>query len=250
MQNSIIIKVMNNLNYLAFENYLANEMSNDEKIVFENKLKVNDDFNNEFQSYKETTVFLQNKFAQETADFKQNLKSISKSNFSENKGTKSKVISINSKYFAVAASLLMFLGVFYIYQNQTPNYTDFNQHENASFTERGTLIASLKAAQDAFNDKKYQEALPLFENVLKVYNKPEIQYFYAICLIETENYTKAESVLLTLKEGKSIYTNRATWYLALMQLKLKNNEGCKKFLKQIPADAEDYAKAQELLELL
>ncbi len=241
---------MNELNYLDFEKYLANKMSNEEKNIFENKLNDTTDFNNQFQIYKETSSFLQNKFSKETDDFKQNLNSISKINFSKNKVGKAKVISMNSKYFAIAASLILFVGIFYIFQNQTPSYTNFNQHENASFTERGVTIESLKAAQDAFNAKKYQVALPLFENVLKVYNKPEINYFYAICLIETQNYTKAEDVLLTLKEGKSIYSNRATWYLALMKLKQKNNDECKKFLKQIPKDAEDYAKAQELLELL
>ncbi len=241
---------MNEQNYLDFENYLANEMSNGEKNIFENKLKDSADFDKEFQSYRETLTFLQNKFSIETIDFKQNLKSISVDNLSKDKIVKSKVISMNSKYFAIAASLLLFFGIFYIYQNQIPSYNDFNQHENATFTERGSVIKSLKAAQDAFNAKKYKEALPLFENVLKEYNKPEINYFYSICLIETENYTKAESNLLTLKQGKSIYNNRATWYLALMRLKQKNKEGCKNFLKQIPADAEDYAKAKKLLRLL
>ncbi len=241
---------MKEQNYFDFENYLTNEMSNDEKVIFENKLLKDSDFNNNFQNYIETSAFLQNKFSIETESFKQNLKSISKDNLSINKIKNRKVISLKSKYFAIAASLILFFGIFYVYQIHTPSYIDYNQHENASFTERGTIINSLKAAQSAFNAKKYREALPLFEIVLKEYNKPEINYFYAICLIETENYVKAEDVLLSLKQGKSIYKNRATWYLALMRLKQKNNDDCKMFLKQIPVDAEDYAKAQELLGLL
>ncbi|MBC7642676.1 MAG: tetratricopeptide repeat protein, partial [Flavobacterium sp.] len=77
-----------------------------------------------------------------------------------------------------------------------------------------------------------------------------VLYLYAICLIETDNFTKAEDILLSLKNGTSIYNYRATWYLALLRLKQNNINSCKNFLKQIPADAEDFAKAQELLKLL
>ena len=241
---------MNEQNYSDFESYSNNEFSVDEKQVFENKLQNDASFKQQFESYKETAAFLETKFSFETIDFKQNLKSIAASNFTENNNQKSKVISLNIKYFAIAACLLLFFGGYYFFNNQAPNYDQFNHHESATFVERGATETNLKAAQKAFNEKKYLIAIPLFETLLKSDNKPEINYFYAICLIETDNYSKAESILTTLKNGKSIYNNRATWYLALMRLKQNKNEECKNYLKQIPADAEDYAKAQELLRLL
>ena len=144
----------------------------------------------------------------------------------------------------------LFFVLFFHFQNNSPVYSDYNQHEKAAFVERGEYNKILLLAQKAFNNKQYQKAIPLFETVLKSYKKPEVIYFYAICLLETDNFTKAEDILLSLKDGTSIYNYRATWYLALMRLKQNNKESCKNFLKQIPPDAEDYTKAQELLELL
>ena len=241
---------MNEQNYLDFENYLANEMSNDEKISFEKKLQSDNELNAEFENYKTTSRFLETKFSNQTADFKSNLKSISSQHFAEKSTSNGKVISMYAKYFAIAASLFLVFGLYQMLRNDQPNYQDFSGHETATFVERGEIIKDLKTAQHLFNEKKYQEAIPLFETILKTYDKPEVNYFYAICLIETDNFLKAEDVLLKLKDGKSLYKNRATWYLALMRLKQKNYDSCKNFLKQIPEDAEDYAKAKELLELL
>ena len=241
---------MNEQNYLDFENYLAQKLTAAEVQIFENKLKTVADFKNEFEAYRQTTAFLETKFRPETAAFQINLKNISKSHFANQEQPKAKVVSMYTKYFAVAASLILVFGLYQFLQTNTPQYADFNTHEKATFVERGEITVTLKTAQQLFNEKKFQQAIPLFETVLKTVNQPEINYFYAICLIETDNFMKAEEVLLKLKNGKSIYSNRATWYLALMRLKQKNFVSCKNLLKQIPADAEDYAKSQELLQLL
>ena len=44
---------------------------------------------------------------------------------------------------------------------ENPSYSDYNQHENANFVERGSVIIDLKAAQEAFNNKNYEEAILL-----------------------------------------------------------------------------------------
>ena len=79
---------------------------------------------------------------------------------------------------------------------------------------------------------------------------PELHYFYAIALIETNDYAKAETLLKEIKSGTSVYKEKATWYLALSNLKQKKLEECKIYLKQIPTDAEDYDNAQKLLKRL
>ena len=241
---------MNEQNLEQFDLYLNNEMAADEKKAFENNLLNNQSQKEAFEQYKETTAFLQTKFSTETAVFKQNVAAISKVHFTSSQPKKGKIVNLNSKYFAIAACLILFFGTFFYFQNSSPQYDDYNQHEQAAFVERGDHNKTLLLAQKAFNEKQYQKAIPLFETVLKSYNKPEVIYFYAICLLETDNFTKAEDILLSLKEGTSIYNHRATWYLALMRLKQNNKSSCRNFLKQIPADAEDYSKAQELLELL
>ena len=238
---------MNEQNWIDFENYLANEMSLEDRSTFEQKLQNDTSFLTEFNLYKETNGFLETKFSSETADFKNNLKSISNQHFNQENDKKGKIIRFNPKYFAIAASLVLFFGLYYFMQNQTPSYSDYNQHENAAFTERGDVIKNLKAAQVAFNANKFEEAIPFFESVLKEYPRPEIEYFYGVCLLECNRINKAESVFEKIKNGESVYKNKAIWSLALSKLKQKDYASCKEILLTIPSDYEDYAKVKKLL---
>ena len=240
---------MNEEQYINFESYLNNEMSGKDKIVFEENLKNDTQLNESFELYKQTTQFLETKFSVETTSFKENLKSISSSNFSS-LTHKSKVIAFKPWQYAVAASVVLFMGVLFFMQNATPNYNDFNQFEQANFTERGEVIKTLKLAQEAFNAKNYKQAIPLFETVLKDYQRPEVEYFYGISLLEDNRILEAEIVFIKLKSGKSIYKDKATWSLALAKLKQKKYDECKKYIYELPEDAEDYEKAQQLLKKL
>lgn len=245
---------MNEEKYISFESYLSNEMPSDEKKIFEKQLQNDSQLNESFKVYKETSQFLNTKFTQESASFKTNLKSISKNNFEsetalENKNNV-KVISFKPWQYAVAATIALFIGTFFFMQNGEPSYLDYNQHEEAAFTERGEVARNLKLAQDAFNTKEYKKSIPLFESVLTENSLPEIDYFYAIALLETNDFTKAEEVFLKLKLGKSIYKDKANWYLGLSKLKQKKYDDCKEYLNQISVDDEDYNKAQNLLKEL
>jgi tetratricopeptide (TPR) repeat protein len=241
---------MNEELYIVFENYLTNQLSEKDKIDFENQLQNDASIREKFRIYQNWTNYLENKFDSKTIDFKKNLETISKSNFTENKKSETKVISFKPYYFAIAASIVLVIGTWFMMQNSMPNYNDYNQHEEAYFTERGDVIESLKLAQDAFNIKNYPEAITNFEIVLKSHKRPEIEFYYAISLLEVDKFTESEAIFSNLKSGTSIYKDKSTWYLALSNLKQKKYEETKEFLKQIPEDAEDYAKAEKLLDEL
>lgn len=237
---------MNEELYIGFENYLNNEMLPEEKLDFEQKLQDDLEFRESFNLYKETTQFLDTRFSDEAADFQHNLKSISTAYFNENQEKKSKVIAFRPWQYAVAASITILLGTWFFMLNSNPEYGDYNQHEKAYFTERGAEDANLKQAQDFFNQKEYKNATLAFGKIEDLQN-PELQYFYAIALIETNDFSKAEVLLNTIKAGNSVYKNKAAWYLALSDLKQNKISECKAMLKQIPSDAEDFDKAQKLL---
>jgi hypothetical protein len=236
---------MNEETYIRFENYLANELSAEEKTLFEEQLQNDVQFSERFQLYKETTQFLEHTFSKETVDFKQNLKTISHQHFEETQERKSKVIAFKPWYYAVAASIVVVMGTWFLMQNDA-TYSDYNQHETALFMERSVGDANLKEAQEAFNTKDYKKAVTAFDKITD-FRDPELQFFYAISLIETNNYNKAQLFLDQLREGNSVYKHKATWYLALSYLKQDKNDECKATLKEIPSDAEDFDKAQELL---
>lgn len=240
---------MNEELYITFEKYCNNEMSQEEQLDFENQLQNNADMQQKFEIYKDANKFLETKFSSETAAFKQNLEAISKEHFAENEHKKTKVIAFKPWQYAVAASIAVLFGTWFYMQNSIPQYGDYSTPETAMFVERSMGDANLKEAQNAFNAKDYKKAVASFEKVTDLKN-PELQYFYAISLIQTNNYAKAETLLNNIKSGTSVYKDKATWYLALSNLKQKKLEECKSYLKQLPADAEDFDKAQKLLKKL
>lgn len=236
---------MNEERYIVFDQYLANEMSEVEKINFEKQLSEDQELATAFEIFKELHLHLESKFGNETKlkAFKKNLKSISKEHF---KTKKTKVIAFKPWQYAIAASVAILVGLF-VFQNINPDFDDYNNPETATFIERGNVNENLKLAQDAFNAKNYKKAIPYFEVVLKGNKSPEIQYFYAISLLEDNQFPKAETNLLDLKWGTSIYKDRATWYLALLKLKQKDYRSCKQILLTIPDNFEDYDQVQQLL---
>lgn len=236
---------MNQENYILFDQYLANELSADEKLAFEKKLFEDTAFYSDFEVFKELNLHLKNKFenASDLNAFKQNLKSISKENY---KAKKTKILAFKPWQYAVAASIVIFFGLF-ISQNINPTFEEYNSPEKAYFVERSNGNTTIKNAQDAFNTSDYKSAISYFEILTKENNSPEMAYFYAISLLEDNQFQKAETVLSKIKDGNSVYKNKAIWYLALSKLKQKDYNSCKKILLTISEDFENYEQVQNLL---
>jgi len=240
---------MNEERYLLFDQYLQGELTIEERNSFEKEVSENPEFAAEFRTFKEVMVELQNKFGhvQEREAFKENLSDISDKHFNKNKP---KVVKLKPWYYAAAASAAILFGLFFFNHNSDPNFEDFNQPEQAYFTERGDAALELKQAEDAFNSKNYKKAIPLFETILKENKSAEIHYFYGIALLEENQFIKAESVFNELKSGTSVYKNKAVWNLALSKLKQKDYKASKEILLTIPSDFEHYDKVEELLKEL
>lgn len=240
---------MNEDHFLEFDEYIQGEMPVADKLAFEQQLKEQLELAMAFETYQGLHLHLENKFGKENelAAFKQHLKGISKDHF---KKEKPKVMVFKPWYYAVAASVAVLIGLFFVNKHSDPVFEDYNQPETAFFTERGEANTALKMAQDAFNAKKYKEAIPFFETILKTDNSAEIQYFYGMSLLEENQLAKAEGVFMTLKSGNSIYRDKAAWRLALSMLKRKKDKECKKLLLAIPSDFEDYDQVESLLKRL
>lgn len=240
---------MNEALYLTFENYLSNEISAEEKLDFEYQLQNDIDIKEKFEIYNEINEFLATKFSRETIEFKQNLNFIANQSQETSNPKKGKIVQLRTYIYAIAAVFVLFFGI-QLFQNDNPEYSDFNKHQTATFTERGDVIQSLKLAQDAFNKKNYKDAIKNFEIVIKEYPRPEVKYFYAISLIEDSRFVDADFVLNDIIKGQSVYKNTAIWYLALSKLKQKDYTSCKSILLMIPNDYEDYAQVEKLLKEL
>lgn len=239
---------MNEERYILFDQYLQGEMTVEEKDSFEKQLSEDHELSSEFETFKEVQLRLTTKFEfeEEREAFKTNLTEISDKHFNT---SKPKVVLMRPWYYAAAASVIILFGLFFFDYNN-PTFADYDNPETAAFVERGDTNATLKEAQAAFNDGRYKEAIPLFEEILKENNTPEIQYFYGVSLLEESKYPKAEAVLNELRSGTSVYKEKATWYLALSKLKQKKYNECKAVLETISQDYENYDDVEKLLDEL
>lgn len=249
---------MNKEIYILFDQYLNNELSLEQKTDLENQLNSNSEMAQSFAIYKDLNAHLENKFGNENElkAFKENLKNAAiahehkvRTDEVNEKKVAPKIVSIKPVYYAVAACFALVFGLL-IFKNGEPSFQDYNQYEQAQFTERGDVIKSLKMAQEAFNARNFTVAVPLFETVLKSYPRPEIEYFYAISLLETDKFTESETIFNKLKNGTSVYKTKAVWNLALLKLKQKDYKSCKEILQTIPQDYEDYEQVEKLLKSL
>ena len=242
--------------YIQFDQYLLEELSTEERLSFEKRLESDTAFKNSFNTYKELSNFLENKFENEaeTNAFQSNLESISSKHF--NKAETLSEAPKKSKIFrfaqlAMAASVAIFLGVFAFNQLSNPTYSDYNSHEQMTVVRSEGNVKEIIQATKAFNNKEYEKANSLLGKVIENDpNNSELLLYYAITNLELDNFKLTDQFLNTLAEGDSGYKNRAIWYSALSKLKQKDNEASIAFLKQIPEDAEDFRQAQKLLDKL
>jgi tetratricopeptide (TPR) repeat protein len=240
---------MNEEKYTLFDQYFRGELTDEARLDLEKQLAEDHELASEFESFKEVQVQLETKFGFEADKiaFEENVKVISDEHF---KRDPSKVVSLKWLTYLVAASVVLLVGLFIFNPGSKPDFNEYNQYENAYLTERGEGIDNLKQAEIAFNAKNYKAAIPLFETILKENKTAEIQYFYGISLLETNQIKQAEAVFNEIKSGNSIYKDKAIWSLALAKLKQKDYKAAKEILLTIPSDFENYDKVQELLEKL
>jgi len=238
--------------FTFFEAYLSEELSEEERLSFENRLKKEDELSEAFNNYKELYGFLEHKFTTEKATeaFTKNLNEISEGYFANKK--KTKVIKFRPWQYAAAASVVLFLGIT-MFNNfgMNPVYSDFAVHEALSLTERGNLNQLYLNAEQAFNSNDYKQAEQLFSEILVANpNLVEVELYKAISLIEINQFTSADKILLGISNQNSAYKFTAKWYLALSKLKQKKYDDCELLLKEIPGDTDVYELAQELLSAL
>lgn len=247
---------MEDQDYILFESYLSEELSQEEVIAFDSRLKTDSEFAEAFNAYKNLSSFLEHKFEHEDASnaFQKNLKSISETHFNEDE-TVSELKGTGKTFqfykYAIAACVVVLFGIFTFNQFSNPSYSDFSNYDAVSLTVRGENDDLLKTAENAFNTKDFASAEVAFKQlIVKDDSNAEIKLYSAISNIELNNFASAEVLLKDLKNGNSAFKNKATWFLALSKLKQDDNAACIAILKTIPEDAENYKQAQKLIDKL
>jgi len=245
---------MEELRYIEFDNYLNHELSDTELKSFEEKLKTDADFKQEFEIYKALESSLASKFKNEEAEkeLRNTLSSLGSQYIRpiENSKKETKIITLfNYKKLMVAASIALIIS-FFLFNNGKPVYGDFSNHSNLELVVRGKNNDAIVNAEKAFNSKNYKEALQQLTILSETQNDIEIELYKGISQLELSNYVEADVIFNKISAGNSSFVNKATWYKALSLLKQEKYEDCKRVLKTIPESAEEYKQAKKLLKKL
>jgi len=239
--------------YILFDNYINNELDNSALTSFENRLQSDADFKQEFEIYKALETSLNSKFnTKEETALRKTLSSLgSKYINSKDSSTKKKgklILLTSYKQLLVAASIALLVGLF-LFNDGTPVYSDFSNHNSLELVVRGENNTTAAKAEKAFNSKNYKEALDYLTQ-LPNQNNTEIKLYKGISYLELNNYVEADIIFDEISGGNSAFKNTAMWYKALSMLKQGQFEACKYVLQTIPESADEYKQAKKLLRKL
>ena len=241
---------MNELDLELYEAYLDNTLDSEAKKAFEARLLDDTSFKESFEAYKETLVYLSEKFSdqEDLNAFENNLKNLSEEHFTKktSSGYKTEIWK-----YAAAIVLLITIGGYFLMDRDQPRYNDFATYPTISLVQRSSGDPMAKKAENAFNNKSFKEATAYLNELLNIDPKnQELLLYRGIAQIETGAYQNAYKDLDEVASGSSVYKNEAIWQKALGLLKQKNYNKCKLVLVEIPPSADEYNKAQALLKKL
>jgi len=219
---------------------------------FEDKLKLDADFKQEFEIYKNLDTSLNSKFNNEgELKLRKTLSDLSSEYIKPEDSVKKKgklISLVNYKQLMVAASIALLIG-FFLFNNGEPVYSDFSNHNSLELVVRGENNRAVVNAEKAFNAKNYKEAL-VYLTQLSSTNDIEIELYKGICFLELNSYADADIIFDTISGGNSAFKNTAAWYKALSMLKQEQFEAYKYVLESIPESADEFKQAKKLLKKL
>jgi predicted Zn-dependent protease len=241
------------MNY-SFEDiarYAENEMTAEERQLFEAALAADETLQQQLALYNEVQAGLQQQFTRD--DKKEALKATLENLGSEYfQQRKAKVISLRTyirSAVAVAAAIIAVL----IWQPwQTSLFDEYAATRMISTTVRGENADTLlEKAAIAFNKEDFAGAAGLLQQVVQLQPGNSLAgYYYGIALLQTARPEEARKILTGVYNGHSVFTYDAAFYIALSYLKEKNRPACREWLEKIPPGANNYDKANELMRKL
>src|SRR5690606_38880145 len=122
-----------------FEAYLEGNLSEGERIIFEEKLKSDSQFRDEFVVFQDVSKVLTNQYSPERNDFVNTLKQVD-ADFNSavvSEKPKSKIIHFKPWQYGVAASILLAIGLFLFNDFGKPTYSDFATYPEIALVEIG-----------------------------------------------------------------------------------------------------------------
>ncbi len=248
------------MNQETIEKYILGELKGKVLKDFEDKMLQNRDLKYEVEKQQRILEEMVDNGAEKYIKLKNRLEGIHQEmNIVEQvptiQNSKYKIRKISGWILAGAAMfLLLFLAkAFLLKPSYTPQelFAEYASHQNISLIEMGEQDNVMLQAQEFYNQKEYDKALPYFDQLL---NKNEAQFdlqlYRGICYLRNNQYDKALQDFNFVSNSKSIYTQQAYWYEALCKLKQNKIEECKDSLNKLISKYNNFQPALKLQEQL
>lgn len=238
--------------HILIDNYLKGLLSKDEEHSFLERLESDAEFKEQFKLEaqlfnaldEKSWSFIENENA-EVKDYKKLLKQDDLQNLKKTLAkTNSEFNTINSKpsrslfYYLAAASIVIFFGFQFFFNQNISNQELYNDYvalnDLPSFATRGDDTNNLVKAQNLFENKKYKDALVIFESLEnQTENLGALNIYRGIAQTEIGNYNNAENTFNNLINSNLIDAEKGYWYKALMLVKSDRVEEAKSVLEEI-----------------
>lgn len=161
-------------------------------------------------------------------------------------------------YLLPTSIAALFILGFFLQQLMQPNqlssealYSQYAQIPELSFNTRsdGTDLLFIEA-QTAFNNKDFQGALTIFENIIVANpTHAEARYYQAFAKIQVGDVEGGREDLRQLLDN-SLFKNSSLYQLGLSYVKTDESEKAIEYFSQIPSSSNHYKSANELMVLL
>lgn len=240
--------------YNDIARYAEGEMTADEQAAFETALASDEALRRQLALYHEVHASLQQQFGADAQrdQLQQTMRSL-RGEFFQTNTAPAKVVSFKRYIRSIAAAAAILIAVMFMWQPWKQNLVkEFAETTMVAPAERGGTVDNLlQQATEAFNNKDFTTAVSLLQQVRKQDTANSyVDFYYGVALMQTDLLYDARPIFNTLYAGQSAFKYDAAFYQALGYLKEKNKAACIEWLQKIPADANNYNKAQELLHKL
>lgn len=240
-------------NFDLLDRYFSDELDKSEVKAFNERLKNDPEFNQEFQEIKEIKLAIK-------VEARKNIKSLLTD---IEDSLKPQELTINNqtamkKILTVAASLILMVSVSYFVLNgngqPTPKdvfteyYKPYNNLNGQVRGEARDTESMSAAAYNAYDAGNYALAVKNFEALVEVEKTAENYFYMGIANIEIGDYETAVKNLNTTLNNFSTFKDQSKWYLSMALLADKKEEEALSILASLSFSENGYKeKSKQVL---
>lgn len=241
---------MNHLNDDSqyIEDYLRNDLTANEKLAFNDRLKNDPVFAKLAKNHKQFFEVVQSEKHLELKSFLQEVESKhANGGVSLNKPqAKSKIKSFFISVLAFLFALILFNLLFNNSKTTEELYMAYyKSYPNTLVkTERGSVDDSdLRQAMEAFTEGRHNQAITQFDQILKIKDNNKIQFYKALSMLESGQTQESLQLLEDLKSlNDTSIIEALRWYTSLAFLKADSKTEALEALNELIQSGQTYQK--------